>query len=199
MPFFNLRDPEGDFFLFLLQLLQRHDFIADFGKIHRLRTTLAAEIDFAFLQNPLFVAQSASAFFCRRIFSPISRRPVRMKLTGKATCRGACAKRPVPGSGGLPSRRQETRAVGKPPLPGKKPILSFLRSGQRRQHAQVLQRRRVARDRLPLAISFSKRRMILPLRVFGSASANRTSSGFAIAPMWMPRARAIPAFTQRAP
>ena len=35
----------------------------------------------------------------------------------------------------------------------------------------------------PLAISFRRRRMILPLRVFGSASANRTSSGLAIAPM----------------
>ena len=35
----------------------------------------------------------------------------------------------------------------------------------------------------PLAISFRRRRMILPLRVFGSASAKRTSSGFAIAPM----------------
>ncbi len=39
---------------------------------------------------------------------------------------------------------------------------------------------------LPLAISFSKRRMILPLRVFGSASAKRTSSGFAIAPICSP-------------
>ena len=36
---------------------------------------------------------------------------------------------------------------------------------------------------LPLAISFSNRRMIFPLRVFGSASAKRTSSGFAIAPI----------------
>jgi hypothetical protein len=35
----------------------------------------------------------------------------------------------------------------------------------------------------PLAISFRSRRMILPLRVFGSASAKRTSSGLAIAPM----------------
>jgi hypothetical protein len=35
----------------------------------------------------------------------------------------------------------------------------------------------------PLAISLRSRRMILPLRVFGSASAKRTSSGFAIAPM----------------
>ena len=35
----------------------------------------------------------------------------------------------------------------------------------------------------PLATSFSKRRMILPLRVFGNASANRISSGLAIAPM----------------
>src|SRR5262249_51136447 len=35
----------------------------------------------------------------------------------------------------------------------------------------------------PLAISFRSRRMILPLRVFGSASAKRTSSGLAIALM----------------
>ena len=59
---FNLRDAQRDFFLFLLELLQRHDFVADFGKIDRLRTTLAAEIDFAFLQNPLFMAQSHPRF-----------------------------------------------------------------------------------------------------------------------------------------
>ena len=38
----------------------------------------------------------------------------------------------------------------------------------------------------PLATSFSRRRMIFPLRVFGSASAKRISSGLAIAPMCMP-------------
>ena len=38
----------------------------------------------------------------------------------------------------------------------------------------------------PLATSFSKRRMIFPLRVFGSASAKRISSGFAIAPICVP-------------
>src|SRR5947208_13593189 len=38
----------------------------------------------------------------------------------------------------------------------------------------------------PLAISFKRRRMILPLRVFGSASAKHTSSGFAMPPMCAP-------------
>jgi hypothetical protein len=39
---------------------------------------------------------------------------------------------------------------------------------------------------LPQAISLSRRRMIFPLRVFGSASVMRTSSGFAIGPITCP-------------
>ena len=60
--FFQLRDAQRDFFLFLLELLQRHDFVADFRKIDRLRTAFAAEIDFALLQNAFFMAQSHPRF-----------------------------------------------------------------------------------------------------------------------------------------
>ena len=56
-PFLDRRDPERDFFLFLLQFLERDDFIAHFRKVHRLRATFAAEIDLALLQHALLVAQ----------------------------------------------------------------------------------------------------------------------------------------------
>ena len=48
--FLDLHDAERDFLLFLLQFLQRNDLVAQLGKIARLRSAFAPEIDFAFLQ-----------------------------------------------------------------------------------------------------------------------------------------------------
>src|SRR6266496_1953480 len=55
--FFNLRDPERDFFLFLLELLECDDFSAQLGEIRRLRSAFASEIYLAFLEEPLLVPQ----------------------------------------------------------------------------------------------------------------------------------------------
>src|SRR6266478_6485410 len=54
---FDLRDPQCDFLLFLLEFLQGHDFVPEFWKICRLRSSFAPENDFAFLQQPFFVPQ----------------------------------------------------------------------------------------------------------------------------------------------
>jgi hypothetical protein len=49
--FVNPRDPQGDFFLLLLQFLQCNYFVAQLGKICRLLCSLASEVDFTFLQK----------------------------------------------------------------------------------------------------------------------------------------------------
>jgi hypothetical protein len=56
-PFFDLSDPERDFLLFLLQFLECDDLIAQLGKIGRLRSTFASEIDFTFLKQTFLVTQ----------------------------------------------------------------------------------------------------------------------------------------------
>ena len=43
--------------MFLLQLLECDDFIAQLGEIRRLRSAFASEIYFAFLEEPLLVPQ----------------------------------------------------------------------------------------------------------------------------------------------
>jgi hypothetical protein len=43
--------------LFLLELLKRHDLVAQFWKIGRLRSAFASEIDFTFLEQTLLVTQ----------------------------------------------------------------------------------------------------------------------------------------------
>src|SRR5207245_2468572 len=55
--FFDPRDSQCDFFLLLLKLLKRHDLIAQFGKIGRLRSAFASEVDFTFLEKALLVAK----------------------------------------------------------------------------------------------------------------------------------------------
>jgi hypothetical protein len=56
-PFFDLSDPERDFLLFLLQFLECDDFIAQLGKIGRLRSAFASEIDFTFLEQAFLVTE----------------------------------------------------------------------------------------------------------------------------------------------
>ena len=56
-PFFDLSDPERDFLLFLLQFLERDNLIAQLGKIGRLRSAFASEIDFTFLEQAFLVTQ----------------------------------------------------------------------------------------------------------------------------------------------
>ena len=53
--FANLRDPKRDFFLFLLQLLERDDFIAQLREIGRLRSAFASQIYFTFLEEASLV------------------------------------------------------------------------------------------------------------------------------------------------
>jgi hypothetical protein len=55
--FFDPRDSKCDFFLFLLELFERHDFVAQFWKISSLRSAFASEIDFTFLEKSLLVAK----------------------------------------------------------------------------------------------------------------------------------------------
>jgi hypothetical protein len=56
-PFFDLSDPERDLLLFLLQFLESDDFIAQLGKIGRLRSTFTSEIDFTSLEQAFLVPQ----------------------------------------------------------------------------------------------------------------------------------------------
>src|SRR5438132_736436 len=56
-PLFDLRDPKGDFFLFLLEFLESDNLVPELGKIRCLRSSFATESDFAFLQQPFFVPQ----------------------------------------------------------------------------------------------------------------------------------------------
>ena len=59
-PFYSLVnpcDPQRDFFLLLLQFLQRNDLVAQFGKICCLRCALAPEVDFASLQKAPVVSK----------------------------------------------------------------------------------------------------------------------------------------------
>src|SRR6266436_3430504 len=55
--FFDSRDSKCDFFLLLLQLLKRNDLVAQLGKIGRLRSTFASEVDFTFLEKTLLVTK----------------------------------------------------------------------------------------------------------------------------------------------
>src|SRR5215472_17903876 len=55
--FFDPRDSKRDFFLFLLELFKRDDFVAQFWKISRLRGAFASEVDFTFLEEALLVAK----------------------------------------------------------------------------------------------------------------------------------------------
>jgi hypothetical protein len=55
--FFDLCDSDCDFLLFLLQFLKSDDLVAQFGKIGRLGCAFAAQIDFALLQEALFMTK----------------------------------------------------------------------------------------------------------------------------------------------
>ena len=56
-PFLNARNSKSDFFLLLLQLFQRNDLVAQLGKIGRLRSAFAPEIDFTSLEKPPLVTK----------------------------------------------------------------------------------------------------------------------------------------------
>ena len=56
-PFLNRRNPERDFLLFLLQLFEGNDFVAQLREGGGLGGAFAAEIDLALLQQPLFMPQ----------------------------------------------------------------------------------------------------------------------------------------------
>ena len=79
--FLDFRNLNGDFFLFLLQLFQRDDFVADLGEIDRLRRPSRPSAISLFCRRR-FSCASAMRLFCRRTLSVISRSPVEMKLTG---------------------------------------------------------------------------------------------------------------------
>ena len=55
--FFDLCDSKCDFLLFLLQLLKSDDLIAQLGKIGRLGSAFASQIDFALLQETLLMTK----------------------------------------------------------------------------------------------------------------------------------------------
>ena len=61
-PLLQLRNSRRNFALFVFQLFQRDNFVADFRKVDRLRATLAAKTDFTFLQKPLLMAQGHARF-----------------------------------------------------------------------------------------------------------------------------------------
>src|SRR5437667_7898295 len=55
--FFDSRDLKCDFFLLLLQLLQRNDLIAQLGEIGCLRSAFASKIDLTSLEKTLLVTK----------------------------------------------------------------------------------------------------------------------------------------------
>src|SRR4029078_7213752 len=55
--FFDLCDSKGDFLLFLLQFLKSDDLVAQLGKICRLGSPFAPQINFALLQEALLMAK----------------------------------------------------------------------------------------------------------------------------------------------
>jgi hypothetical protein len=55
--FFDSRDSQRDFFLFLLQLFKRDNLGAEFGKICSLRRSLPPQIDFTFLEKTSVVPE----------------------------------------------------------------------------------------------------------------------------------------------
>src|SRR2546421_11069612 len=55
--FFDPRDTKCDFLLFLLQLFKSDNLIAQFGKIGRLGSALAPQVDFALLQKTLLMTK----------------------------------------------------------------------------------------------------------------------------------------------
>ena len=55
--FLDLCDPDRDFFLLLLELFQRDDFVAHFRKVGRFRGPFATEGDLGFLQDTFLVLQ----------------------------------------------------------------------------------------------------------------------------------------------
>src|SRR4029077_15562238 len=114
------------------------------GKIGGLRGAFTAERDFAFLEQPLFMAQDHTG--------PL---PADFQAEFAQTCADE-AHDYSSGSASFAKTPKSSRVVVSPVTLA------------------------------PLAISFSSRRMIFPLRVLGRASAKRTSSGFAIAPMCTP-------------
>src|SRR5947209_1936172 len=138
---FDLRDSQRDFLLFLLELLERDDLVAQLGEMRGLGCSFPPESDFTFLEQPFFVSQHhASAL------------PADFQPDFAQTCANEVHDySSAPAS--FASTLKSSRVVVSP--------VTFA----------------------PLAISLSKRRMIFPLRVLGRASAKRTSSGLAIAPI----------------
>ena len=55
--FFDLRDPDRDLLLFLLEFFQGHDFVPHFRELRRLRGAFPAQGDLGFLQETLLVLQ----------------------------------------------------------------------------------------------------------------------------------------------
>ena len=115
--------------------------------------------------------RSAIRVLCRLSFKASSRKPVRKKLTGRRYTN--------------PEWEKDFSASFGPCVVGIASERCAYSSGAA-SFASTLKSSSVVVSPVtfaPLAISLRSRRMILPLRVFGSASAKRTSSGFAIAPM----------------
>src|SRR5438552_11581230 len=174
--FFDARYSKRDFFLLLLELLERHDFIAQFWKIGRLRSAFASEIDFTFLEKALLVAKRHARSLAPDLQSDLAK-----------ACPNETHK----------IKLYEWRA-GKRSFGSFAPSVPWLTrdrcgvqvySSDSANLASTLKSSSVVVSPVtfaPLAISLSSRRMILPLRVFGSASANRTSSGFAMAAICAP-------------
>ena len=156
--FFDRRNPKRDFLLFLLQFLEGDDLVADFGKIDGLRRAFAAEIDLALLQDAFLVAQCHPRFLPANL-QPDLAQPCANETHGIRLALGALVPSAI-------ARRAYSSSA-----------LSFARTVK---SSSVVVSPVTA---LPLATSFSNRRMIFPLRVFGNASANRISSGFAMAPI----------------
>ena len=55
--FFDSGNSKRDFFLLLLQLLQRNDLVSQLGEIGRLRSAFAPEVDFTFLEQASLVTK----------------------------------------------------------------------------------------------------------------------------------------------
>ena len=75
-PFYSFFDPrysKCDFSLLLLELLERHDFVAQFRKIGRLRRAFASKVDFTFLEKAFLVAERHAGSLASDLQSDLSK------------------------------------------------------------------------------------------------------------------------------
>src|SRR5438552_4497424 len=196
-PFYSFLDPSDSqchFFLLLLQLLQRDDLIAQLGEIGRLRGAFASEVDFTFLEKALLVTKRHAGSLASD-FQPDLAKACADETHNSTLyeCR-------------LGKRNFHDAAIGPVQLMGlmrQMGLINFSQvtySSDPANLASTLKSSSVVVSPVtfaPLAISLRSRRMILPLRVFGSASAKRTSSGFAIAPICVPTCLRNSSFSPR--